>query len=61
MLLISRLAGEKLAPSIAVLDSTEAPEDASKVPETPRLDDIPVGVSTSAKLLNEGSPSTAIK
>lgn len=60
MLLTSKLAGEKFAPSIAVLDSTEAP-DASKAPETLRFDDIPVGVSISAKLLNEGSPSTTIK
>ena len=66
MLLTSKFAGEKLTPSMAVLDScTEAP-DASKEPdwtvsEALRSDDIPVGVSISAKLLNEGSPSTANK
>ena len=61
MQLTSKFAGEQLAPSIAVLDSTEATElSTAKDPacEEVKSDDIPDGVSTSARLLKDGSPST---
>ena len=60
MLLTSKLAGEKLAPSMTVLERTETP-DASKLSDCTvslKSDDILVGVSISAKDVNEGSPIT---
>ena len=58
MLLTSKLAGEKLAPSMAVLERTEAPDASADCNVSLKSDDIPVGVSISAKDLNEGSPNT---